>query len=84
MMLSKTLYLLPVANLTCSSPPGQAVVPHAWDGDRGAIAAPWPAAGVQLIGHAWLAVGVLLTWAVADLLVDPAGMEYLNEIPKNI
>lgn len=71
--------LISVAYLTCSSPPGQAVVLRACDGGRGATAAPWPASGAQLTGHAWPAAGVLRTFAVADLLVDPVGMEYLEE-----
>ena len=71
--------LIAVAYLTCSSPPGQAVVLRACDGGRGATAAPWPASGAQLTGHAWPAAGVLRTFAVADLLVVPAGMEYLEE-----
>lgn len=52
------------------------MVLRACDGVRGATAAPWPAAGAQLTGHAWLAAGGLLTWAVAGLLVGPVGMEY--------
>lgn len=71
--------LVSVAPLTCSSPPGQAVVLRACDGVRGATAAPWPASGAQLTGHAWPAAGELRTWAVADLLVGPVGMEYLEE-----
>lgn len=55
------------------------MVLRACDGVRGATAAPWPAAGAQLIGHAWLAAGELRTWAVAGLLVGPVGMEYLEE-----
>lgn len=71
--------LIPGAYLTCSSPPGQAVVLRACDGARGATAAPWPASGVQQTGHAWPAAGGLRTWAAADLLVGPVGMEYLDE-----
>lgn len=73
------LSLIPLAYLTCSSPPGQAVVLRACDGVRGATAAPWPAFGAQQTGHAWPAAGGLRTWAVADLLVSPVGMEYLEE-----
>lgn len=64
--------------VTCSSPPGRAVVLRACDGVRGATAAPWPASGAQLTGHAWPAAGGLRTWAGADLLVGPVGMEYLR------
>lgn len=71
--------LIFVAYLTCSSPPGQAVVLRACDGVRGATAAPWLASGAQLTGHAWPAAGGLRTFAAADLLVDPVGMEYLEE-----
>lgn len=71
--------LISAAYLTCSSPPGQAVVLRACDGVRGATAAPWPASGAQLTGHAWPAAGGLRTWAVVDLLVGPVGMEYLEE-----
>lgn len=71
--------LIYAAYRTCSSPPGQAVVLRACDGVRGATAAPWPASGAQLTGHAWPAGGGLRTWAVADLLVDPEGMEYLEK-----
>lgn len=52
------------------------MVLRACDGGHGATAAPWPASGAQLTGHAWPAAGVLLTWVVADLPVDPEGMEY--------
>lgn len=52
------------------------MVRRACDGVRGAIAAPWPASGAQLTGHAWPAAGGLQTWAAADLLVGPVGMEY--------
>lgn len=52
------------------------MVLRACDGGRGATAAPWPASGAQLTGHAWPAAGVLRTFAVADLLVVPEGMEY--------
>lgn len=55
------------------------MVLHACDGGRGATAAPWLASAAQLTGHAWPAAGVLRTWAAADLLVDPVGMEYLEE-----
>lgn len=71
--------LISVVYLTCSSPPGQAVVLRACDGVHGATAAPWPASGAQLTGHAWPAAGGLRTWAVADLLVGPVGMEYLED-----
>lgn len=64
------------SSVGCSSPPGQAVVLRACDGARGATAAPWPASGVQQTGHAWPAAGGLRTWAAADLLVGPVGMEY--------
>lgn len=60
----------------CSSPPGQAWVLRACDGVRGATAAPWPASGAQQTGHAWPAAGGLRTFAVEDLLVVLAGMEY--------
>lgn len=55
------------------------MVLRACGGGRGATAAPWPASGAQLTGHAWPAAGVLRTWAVAGPLVDPVGMEYLEE-----
>ena len=68
-----------IVSLTCSSPPGQAVVLRACDGARGATAAPWLASGAQQTGRAWPAAGGLRTWAAADLPVGPAGMEYLEE-----
>ncbi len=71
--------LISVVYLTCSSPPVQAVVLRACDGGREATAAPWPASAAQWTGHAWPADGVRQTWAVADLLVGPVGMEYLEE-----
>lgn len=55
------------------------MAPHAYDDVRGATAAPLPTSGAQLTGHAWPAAGGLRTWAVADLLVVPEGMEYLEE-----
>lgn len=71
--------MLRVAFLTCSSPPGLAMVLRACDGAHGATAAPWPTFGAQLTGHAWPAAGGLRTWVVADLRVGPVGMEYLEE-----
>lgn len=65
--------------LTCSSPPDQAAAPHACDDVRGATAAPWPTSEALLTGHAWPAAGGLQTWAAADLLVGPVGMEYLED-----
>lgn len=55
------------------------MAPHACDDVRGATAAPWLTSGAQLTGHAWPAAGGLRTWAVADLLVGPVGMEYLED-----
>lgn len=52
------------------------MVLRACDGVHGATAAPWPTFGAQLTGHAWPAAGGLQTWVVADLRVDPVGMEY--------
>lgn len=69
---------------TCSSPPGQAAAPHACDDGHGATAAPWPTSEAQLTGRAWPAAGVLRTWAAADLLVDPVGMERLEETTKDL
>lgn len=70
------------SHLTCSSLPGQATVLRACGGARGATAAPWPASGAQLTGHAWPGAGGLLTWGVADLPVGPVGMEYLERENK--
>lgn len=58
------------------------MVLRACDGGHGATVAPWPASGAQLTGRAWPAAGGLQTWVVADLLVDPVGMEYLGEKQK--
>lgn len=52
------------------------MVLRACDGVHGATAAPWPASGAQLTGHAWPVAGGLQTWVVADLLVGPVGMGY--------